>query len=144
MKSLEACARYWLVKITLTNQNRADMIWTQHGSNTTTRRQTCIVNGHKTVKVASNGVTMRGDIVPQSLAGDYRFQGAGTPRKKVARPSRVCRTHSEEPRAAKRPEWYSAPEWNRVCIHLAILWREILPIAIEHLECVKTFNVVHD
>ena len=29
---------------------------------------------------------------------DYRFQGAGTPRKRVARLSRVCMTHSEEPR----------------------------------------------
>ncbi len=72
----------------------------------TTPRQslTCIVNGRKTVQVASNGVAMR-RISYYSLAVDYRFQGAGTPRKKVARPSRVCMTprmtHSEESRAAE-------------------------------------------
>ena len=32
----------------------------QHGGNTATRRQTWIVNGCKTVQVASNGATMRG------------------------------------------------------------------------------------
>ena len=53
----------------------------------------CIVNACKTVQVASNGVTMRG-ISYHSLAVDY-FQGAATPRKKVAS---VCMTHSEEPR----------------------------------------------
>ncbi len=39
--------------------------WRQH----TTRRQTCIVNGRKTVQVASNDVTMRGDIVPNFGSG---------------------------------------------------------------------------
>ncbi len=38
-------------------------------------------------------------ILYTSLAVDYRSQGADTPRKKVARSSGVCMTHSEEPRA---------------------------------------------
>ncbi len=36
-----------------------------------------------------------------SLAVDYRFQGAGTPRKNVAMSSRVCMSHTEEPGTAK-------------------------------------------
>ncbi len=52
------------------------------------------------MQVASDGVTMRG-ISYHSLAVDYRFQRACTPRKRVARPSRVCMTHSDEPRAAE-------------------------------------------
>ncbi len=62
-------ARYWLVKETPTNQNRADLIWTQHGGNTITLWQKCIVNGCKIVQVASNGVTMHGEIVYFSGSG---------------------------------------------------------------------------
>ncbi len=71
----------------------ADLIWRQHGGNTMTRWQTCIVNGCETVQVASNGVTICGDKSYHSLAVHYSFG--------VARSSLVCMTHSEEPRAAK-------------------------------------------
>ncbi len=62
-----------------------------------------------------------------SLTGDYRFQGAGTPRKNMARSSHVCVTHSEEPRAA-RPRVVFASRM-KPSIHLVTLWREILPIS---------------
>ncbi len=42
---------------------------TQHGGNTITLWQKCIVNGCKIVQVASNGVTMHGEIVYFSGSG---------------------------------------------------------------------------
>ncbi len=63
------------------------------------------------------------------LVVDCRFQGAGTPRKKVAMSSCVCMTHSEEPSRA-----------NIIpIIHLAILRPEILPICERlayHIMCI--------
>ncbi len=54
------------VKVTPTNQSRADLIWRQNGDSTTTLQQKCIVNGFKTVQVAGNGVTLLRDTVHYS------------------------------------------------------------------------------
>ncbi len=94
-KGLETGACYWLVKVTLTNENRAYLIWRHHGGNT-------IVNGCKTVQVDGKGVYQCVGIFYTSLAVDYHFQGAGTHRKNVAMSSRACIIHSEEPRMTER------------------------------------------
>ncbi len=58
-------------------------------------------NCSTTVQVASNSVTMRGDIVPFFGSGLSLSRISHTQEKKVAGSSRVCMTHSEEPRAAE-------------------------------------------
>ncbi len=100
------------------------MIWRQHCGNTTPRRQTCIVNGCKTIQAACNGVTMRGDIVPFSGIG-ISLSGSRHTQEKVARPSRVWMTHSEEPRVAE--SGLQLPNETEYSFG-AFLWREILPI----------------
>ncbi len=67
-----------------------------------------------------------------SPAENYRFQGAGTPRKNVAMSSRVCMTHSEGPRTAE--SGLRLPN-----IYLAILWREILTI-----QAMSATNITHN
>ncbi len=63
----------------------------------------CIVNGCKNVQVAGAGVTMRGfpwGNRPLLWQWIIALEGAGTPRKKVTKSSRICMAHFEDPRAA--------------------------------------------
>ena len=100
----------------------------------------CIVNGCKTVQVAAgNGPTMRtfpwgnGALLWQRI---LTLERAGTHWKTVTRSTRISMDHFEEPRVHG---WLINPFRSQMkrTIHLAILWREILPISICNISSVK-------
>ncbi len=132
-KGLETGACYWLVKVTLTNENRAYLIWRHHGGNTTTLWQTCIVNGCKTVQVAGNGVAMHGYILHFSGSGLSLSRSRYTQEKCCHVIS--CLHHSLW-RAENDRTRSSAPEWNRIFIwqsppkasvdFYTVIWNQIL------------------
>ncbi len=127
MKGLETFARCWLIKVTPANQNHADLIRRQHGNNATTLWQKIIVYGCKSGQVASNGVTIRGDMV--------HFSGSGLLLSR-------CK-HTQEKSGWVVPRLHDSI-WRaksglimvfgfrmKLTIHLAILWCEILTIDLQ-------------